>query len=278
MKNQEYQNQEYQNQEYQNQEVEEIKQNKESKKNKKKSIRMLILAALGLVAVSIVSIVYAWFFYTRQIDTFTWIKTPIRLEIGSGNNHSIVYLDMGSIDAENNTSADYVFCVYGEPVDLYSLQLAYTTNIAFNYDIYRAELSDGKSNGDKQVPFTYTDESGTHTEQFCYDPNSKPIIQAKSLDSMSSEEIKKHQSHRLSYGDDEGQNPIPEAKVQKNAQPLYWLANENNLNVLQPENIQTNTKTQNQYFCDYFVIHVSWQQGAVLNDKETDMVYLTASR
>lgn len=266
------------NQEYQNQEVEEVKKNTESKKHKKKSMRMLIFAALGLVAVSIVSIAYAWFFYTRQIDTFTWIKTPIRLEIGSGNNHSIVYLDMGSIDAENNTSADYVFCVYGEPVDLYSLQLAYTTNIAFNYDIYRAELSGEGSSGGTPVAFTYTDESGTHTEQFCYNSKSTPIIQAKSLDSMSSDEIKKHQSHRLSYGDDEGQNPIPETKVQNNAEPLYWLAKEDGLNVLQPKNIKTNTTTQNQYFCDYFVIHVSWEKESVINDKETDMVYLTASR
>ena len=268
-------------------EIEEIQEKNESKKKnkrnksanekkKKKSIRMLFLAVLGLIAVSAASVAYAWFFYKRQIETFTWIKTPIRLEIGSGNNHSIVYLDMGSIDADNETcSADYVFCVYGEPVDLYSLQLAYTTNIAFSYDIYRAEY---KSNGGGNVAFTYNDGTGEKTESFQYDDaKSQAVISAKPLNELNDEQRKKHQSHNLSYGDEEGKAPADNVYVQSNAEPLYWLANENNLNVLKPKNIKTNS-SGNQYFLDYFVIHVSWKKGTVINNKETDMVYLTVSR
>lgn len=110
------------------------------KKIKKKTVLLFTLAATGLILVGV--IVYAWFFYKRQLDTLTWIKTPIRLEIGSGNNHDIAYLDMGSIDADTQDhSMNYVFCVYGEPIDMYSLQLAYTTNIPFYYEVYRAKLS-----------------------------------------------------------------------------------------------------------------------------------------
>lgn len=249
------------------------------KKIKKKTVLLFTLAATGLILVGV--IVYAWFFYKRQLDTLTWIKTPIRLEIGSGNNHDIAYLDMGSIDADTpEHSMTYVFCVYGEPIDMYSLQLAYTTNIPFYYEVYRAKLSTSSqttSDNIVTVPFTYTDNSGEHTENFTYDKSSTPVISAMPLSKMDEAEIKKHQSHNLSYGDENGQNAVDSSKVQKNAEPLYWLASENNLDMLNPKN-----KGKNAFggdcFCDYFVLRVSWEPNTVSNDKETDMVYLTVSR
>lgn len=249
------------------------------KKIKKKTVLLFTLAATGLILVGV--IVYAWFFYKRQLDTLTWIKTPIRLEIGSGNNHDIAYLDMGSIDADTQGhSMNYVFCVYGEPIDMYSLQLAYTTNIPFYYEVYRAKLSTSSqttSDNIVTVPFTYTDNSGEHTENFTYDKSSTPVISAMPLSKMDEAEIKKHQSHNLSYGDENGQNAVDSSKVQKNAEPLYWLASENNLDMLNPKN-----KGKNAFggdcFCDYFVLRVYWDENTVSNDKETDMVYLTVSR
>lgn len=248
------------------------------KKNKKKKILLFTLAALGLIAVGIA--VYAWFFYKRQVETLTWIKTPIRLEIGSGNNHDIAYLDMGSIDAETEGNAvDYVFCVYGEPIDIYSLQLSYTTNIPFYYDIYRANLfkNNNSNSDDKEVNFTYNENGTEQTEKFTYKSTSTPIISAEPLSKMDETQIKAHQSHNLSYGDDKGENPVDSNKVQSNAEPLYWLASEKGLNVLNPINKGT-TDTGNGYFLDYFVIHVSWDKDTVINNKETDMVYLTVSR
>lgn len=247
-------------------------------KNKKKKILLLTLAVLGLIAVGIA--VYAWFFYKRQVETLTWIKTPIRLEIGSGNNHDIAYLDMGSIDADTKENAvDYVFCVYGEPIDIYSLQLSYTTNIPFYYNIYRANLSSSENSNtdDKIVDFTYNENGKEQTEEFTYKSKSTPIISAKPLNKMDETEVKAHQSHNLSYGDDKGENPVISSKVQSNAEPLYWLASENGLNVLNPINKGT-TATGNGFFLDYFVIHVFWDEGTVINNKETDMVYLTVSR
>ena len=251
------------------------------KKIKKKTVLLFTLAATGLILVGV--IVYAWFFYKRQLDTLTWIKTPIRLEIGSGNNHDIAYLDMGSIDADTQDhSMNYVFCVYGEPIDMYSLQLAYTTNIPFYYEVYRAKLSTSEqttSGNIVNVPFTYTDNSGEHTENFTYDNSKSPVISAKPLSKMTTEEITKHQSHDLSYGDENGQNAVESSKVQKNAEPLYWLASENNLDMLNPP-IENRGKNAfgGDCFCDYFVLHVYWDENTVSNDKETDMVYLTVSR
>ena len=247
--------------------------NKKNKKTKKlyiTSIITLILAVAALIGVTL-----AWFFNRRELDTLTWIKTPIRLDIGSGNNHDIAYLDLGSIDADTpDRTIERVFCVYGEPVDNYSLQLSYTTNIPFYYDIYRAEYDPEKGN----VNFTYTDKEGDHTENFSYDTSSTPVIQAKPLNVMTAEEITAHQSHTLSYGDENGLNPVASSKVQSNAEPLYWLASENGLNVMKPKNVQTNPTTGSACFCDYYVLKIHWAEGTVINDKETDMVYLTVSR
>ena len=249
--------------------------NKNKKNNKTRKMYISSVIALILALLALIGVTLSWFFYRRELDTLTWIKTPIRLDIGSGNNHDIAYLDLGAIDADTtNRTIERVFCVYGEPVDIYSLQLAYTTNIAFYYDVYRASYDPNNGN----VVFTYTDKDGDHTERFQCDTNSTPVIQAKPLGKMDGTEISAHQSHSLSYGDDKGLNPVDTSKVQSNAEPLYWLASENGLNVMKPENVQTNTTTKSAYFCDYYVLKIHWDEGTVINDKETDMVYLTVSR
>ena len=250
-------------------------QKMDSKKNNKvKKWYISSVIALILAATALIGVTFAWFFYRRELDTLTWIKTPIRLDIGSGNNHDIAYLDLGSIDADTpGRTIERVFCVYGEPVDIYSLQLAYTTNIAFYYDIYRADYDPVSGN----VVFTYTDENGDHTERFRYN-ESEQVIAAKPLDKMDADERAAHQSHTLSYGDDKGLNPVGSEKVQSNAEPLYWLAGENGLKVMKPQNIQNHEVTNSAYFCDYYVIKIHWDEETVINDKETDMVYLTVSR
>lgn len=233
------------------------------KKEKRRYITSII--ALIVTLVIFLAVTLAWFFRQRELDTLSWIKTPMVLNIGSGKNHDIAQLDMGSIDA---TKGDryYVFCVYGKPVDNYSLQLAYTTNIPFYYDVYRA---DDKQKG--SIHLTYNGEAFYYNE-------SDQVIAAKPLSILSDDEIKKHQRHNLSYGDEKGDNPIDKNKVQRNAEPLYWLAsNSNKVSLMKPENIMTDEK-QDKYFCDYYVIRVHWNNGEVSNNKETDMIYLSVGR
>ena len=114
---------------------------KSKKHNKARKLYISSVIALILALIALIGVTLSWFFYRRELDTLTWIKTPVRLDIRSGNNHDIAYLDLGSIDADTpDRTIERVFCVYGEPVDIYSLQLAYTTNIAFYYDIYSIHL------------------------------------------------------------------------------------------------------------------------------------------
>jgi hypothetical protein len=249
---------------------------KRNDSNRKKLIISVVVLIMAIIAVIFAT--YTWFLNQRKLTTATWIKTPIVLSIGSGKNHDIKYMDMGDIDVEDGTSKDYVICVYGTPVDNYSLQLAYTTNIAFHYDVYRA--SEATRTSDGAVESTYVDASGnTQTEYFTI-ADTTPVISGKNLNEIkkdASDSASAHQSHSLSYGDDEGENAISTEKVQSNAEPLYWLAEENGTNVLKPKNTGT-TADGTDYFLDYFIIRVSWDADEVSNDKETDIVYLTVSR
>ena len=233
------------------------------KKEKSRYITSIIAFIVTLVI--FLAVTFAWFFRQRELDTLSWIKTPMILNIGSGKNHDIAQLDMGSIDAAKGDRY-YVFCVYGKPVDNYSLQLAYTTNIPFYYDVYRA---DDKHKGSEHLTY--------NGEDFSYNVSDQ-VIEAKPLSILSDNDIKKHQRHSLSYGDEKGNNPVEVGKVQKNAEPLYWLAsNSNGVSLMKPENIMTDDNGD-KYFCDYYVIRVHWEEGKVSNNKETDIIYLSVGR
>lgn len=245
------------------------------KKTVHRSLYILSLCSVVVATIALISVTVSWLYNTREIDTVTWIKTPITLDIHSGNKHDIAYLDMGEIDVEGeNNYIDYVFSVYGEPIDIYSLQIAYTTNIAFFYDVYRAQA--GEKAGNTTVEFSFNDGTGEKTEVFSF-AETDNVISAKPLYKMTDAEIEDHQSHSLSYTYNDESGVTPVSKVHSNAEPLYWLANENGLNVMNPRNKSTSA-SGNPNFCDYYVIRVSWEEGKVTNNKETDMVYLTVSR
>ena len=235
----------------------------------KKQKRRLIMSGAALAISGLLLVVsYAWFYTQREMSTAAWIKAPVVLDIRAGNNQDIKYLDMGNIEVgETDGYKDYVFCVYGKPVDNYSLQLAYTTNIAFHYDVYRAKLVE---NGSGEVTF----ESPDNTATFNIVDNN-PVISGLSMNEIVArkESPAKYQSHALSYGDEKKENIVDKSKVQRNNEPLYFLAEENGVKVMKPRNI-----LQNNEFLDYYVIRVRWKAGEVHEDKETDIIYLTASR
>ena len=235
--------------------------------NKKKNRKLILSGAALVISALLLVVSYGWFYVQREMTTTAWIKAPIVLDIRAGNNKDIKYLDMGNIEVGEGTagSKDYVFCVYGKPVDNYSLQLAYTTNIAFHYDVYRADLVE---NGPGDVVFESPENKAT------FNKVGNPVISGLSMNEIkeNNESPTKYQSHALSYGDEKKESIVDKSKVQVNNEPLYFLAEENGVKVMRPRNIIGNE------FIDYYVIHVSWKAGEVHEDKETDIVYLTVSR
>lgn len=217
----------------------------------KVSIRRLIVPILAAVLmIAGAATAYAWFTNQRRLATITKVNSPSALVIGAGAKESSLNIDMGGIDVEDEAGKKgFVFCVYSdESVESYKLQLAHTTNIDFVYTIYSADEHISDPGGDR---VEYVDEGGnshfytkkgTALQGSYLNPNGK---------------IADNSLHDKSYGNYN--------KVQKNAEPLYWQTS----SVIQPTNNNLSG------FVDYYILEVSWNED-VINNKETDMIYLTA--
>lgn len=213
---------------------------------KGKGKRLLIAFAMTALIFAGSATAYAWFTYQRRLTTITKISAPTALVIGAGAKESSQNIDIGEINVEDEAGKkDFVFSIYSdESVGKYKLQLAHTTNINFTYTIFPALEQQGS--GDAE----YVDEDGT---AHYYSINGSAVSgNYLNLDG----EIADNSLHKESY--DSYKN------VQENAEPLYWQSNE-----IQPEN------NSGQGFVDYYILEISWNDD-VRNDKETDMVYLTA--
>ena len=159
---------------------------------------------------------------------------------------------MADIDVENGRYKDFVFGIGGADVQQYQIQLAHTTNIPFEYEIYRAkDVPEADKNNDTVV---YVSDEENKTFYYNIDGSK---ISGHYLNQQGSEILANSTLHEKSY-DSYG-------NVQKNAEALYWQSD--GLSVNDAENP----------FCDYFIIRVKWNDN-VQNNKETDMVYLTVQR
>lgn len=161
-------------------------------------------------------------------------------------------LEMADIDVENGSYKDFVFGIGGADVQQYQIQLAHTTNIPFEYEIYRAKSVSETEKSTEAVVYV-SDSDGT----FYYDKSGDSPISGKYLNRDGTEILANSTLHEKSY-DSYG-------NVQKNSKALYWQSD--GLSVNDAENP----------FCDYFIIRVKWNEN-VQNNKETDMVYLTVQR
>jgi hypothetical protein len=224
------------------------KQRRETAKKLIFSPRFMAYAASVLTLALIISAAsLAWFNYRRALQTMTEIHSPVELNIGAGNTDAISRLDLGDIDVENATEKSYVFCVYGIMQGKYVLQLAHTTNIPFTYAISHATAA---TKDDYDV--AYTAENGR-----TYYYKKTTAVAGEYLNMSGS--IAGDDYHETTYGE--------YSAVQKNAEPLYW----------QTGALDHSVADDNNRFVDYYILTISWDEGAK-NDKETDMVYLTAGR
>lgn len=217
-----------------------------------KSKKIQLIAAVSFTVVLIASIpIFAWFTLNRGIAATTKINAPTKLYITSGNKEASANINMADIDVEEMKDSkrvlqkDYVVGIAGKNVGTYKLQLAHTTNIPFTYEIYKA--SETTQNGDVMYV-------GEDKEKYYYNKGAK--VSGDYLN-LGQDNLADNTLHNKSYG--------TYSNVQKNAEPLYW----------QSENLKAGQADSDGEFCDYYIITVTWTESAK-NDKETDMVYLTA--
>ena len=220
------------------------------KLEKKKKLQLVIAVSISVVLLVALP-VYAWFTHKRSIALTTKINAPTQLYITAGNKESVANLEMADIDVENGSYKDFVFGIGGADVQQYQIQLAHTTNIHFEYEIYRAK---SVSETEKSEAVVYVSDEENKTFYYKIDGNK---ISGHYLNQQGSEILANSTLHEKSYD--------TYSNVQKNAEALYWQSD--GLSVNDAENP----------FCDYFIIRVKWNKN-VQNNKETDMVYLTVQR
>ena len=222
------------------------------RKMKKKKKRQLVIAVSLSVVLLVALPVYAWFTHKRSIALTTKINAPTQLYITAGNKESVANLEMADIDVENGSYKDFVFGIGGTDVQNYQIQLAHTTNIPFEYEIYRAKSVQKADKDDDTVVYVSNEVNKT----FYYNIDGDKIS-GNYLNQNGSEILANSTLHEKSYD--------TYSNVQKNAEALYWQSG------VLPANDNSNP------FCDYFIIRVKWNDK-VQNNKETDMVYLTVQR
>lgn len=229
-----------------------------------------VFLAIGLVLLAFVQIiipVFAWFSIMRMLASYAPISKPQSLYIGAGHreidevNHvflddhfeDIRYLYFNGIDVnEEADHYDYVFCIFGKAVSHYKLQLAYTTNNQFTYEIFPATESDVYS----ADAVAYT----THTappETYYYSAASLTPLAGDYLNdqTVDGELLADSSQHTATYG--------AYGILDKYAEPLYW----------QTTNAEAGHPRGD--FINYYILRVNLN-GKTANDRETDVICIAA--
>lgn len=219
--------------------------------------RQLMLALIVTCLLAVVMASLAWLNHVRSLQTATWIYVP---SLWIDNAHGTNTMNLGEIDVQNaeeytakgDPCRRYVFAVCSNSSkDKFRVQLAYTTNIPFTYTIYPAREND-PAGGDK----TYTITAADDTYNYYY---SSPLSPKQDV-------TMPLQNHDKTYGD--------YSYVHTNAEPKYWVSD---VQSLDPNTEDTGAVKVNEIptYARYFVLEISWS-STLVNNKETDMVYLMA--
>ena len=174
----------------------------------------------------------------------TKVNMPYAIKIGAGDTQSIQQMELSNIDVSGGAgSKDVVFCVYSDKEAEYYLQLAHTTNIGFQYTIYKASLDN------EQGTIDYLENKYTQSE----------TLAGSYLNKKSETRYATDAYHPQTYGS--------YGKVQTSAEPLYWRSKSQETLPAEPNS--------GEYCVNYYILHISWD-AEIQNNKETDMIYIMA--
>ncbi len=241
-----------------------------NKQEKSKKIQIVLATLFTIVSLAALPVA-AWFSHQRHIASVAKINSPATLAINSGEKEDIIYFQMSNIDVgtgENAGSKDFVFRVEGKDVTKYNLQIAHTTNNDFQYSLTRAHTVTGQSD---QTDVLYVKQNDT-------------AVYYRKDDPVSGKNVNDTNASGRIYGTDGYSLKSYDAgdERQAYAEPLYWQTDE-------PLFSKTGTgEGYNEWsendpdwnpdidFVNYYVLTVTWEAGKVSNNKETDLIYITA--
>lgn len=251
-----------------------------------KQKREFIAATTLTIALLSALPIYAWFSNHRILETITKIKEPGEIIIRAGKSDAtaedadpIVNFEMKEIDLEkileDGKAAQYVFSV--KPGDYnvkYDLLLAHTTNIPFTYSIYSASAVDTDNMSEEEISELTVYQPGDAVDATYYKKNGDALtLNPLNYDSGTyGRSIAKKNDDYYNNTYDEGDNP------EIYAVPVY----------LKTEVPQKHPENATDSY-DYYILEISWDSSAdtsnenfekwnmAVNNKETDMIYITAS-
>lgn len=221
----------------------------------------LVIAMVMTVALMVAVPTLAWFSYQKKVATMAKIDSPAKLSFKAGAGEDIINFKMSGIDIRDGSPQDFVFCVEGEDISRYNLQLAHTTNINFTYQIYRAKETESTAG------IQYVKSSDSEPIYYQKIGEAIPISAVNGTDdTFTTRKLGNTQYDKQSYENGEDR--------QRFAEPLYWQTN-TAITANSESKDYDELNTDESAFRNYFVLEVSWGSD-VTNDKETDMIYLTA--
>lgn len=227
-----------------------------------KIYRILTLVVVCLMLAAAIALpVYAWLVSESGLAAYAPVSSPEALYIGAGHTdldndefEDIRYMYFNGMDVTGETHyVDRVFCVYGKSVSGYRLQLAYTTNNQFTYEIYRATESstysatavEYETHGATPVTYYYSISGTALAGSYL----NKTVTGGETLATDA--------YHTDTYGS------YSRSNVSKYAEPIYWQTT-----AVEAGNIRGD-------FVNYYILRVHTDAKAA-NDRETDVICLAA--
>ena len=264
--------------------------------SRSKKIQASAAAVITLVLV-IGLPVFAWFTSERKTATVIKINAPTTIKIGAGNEEPVEMIDLSNINVqeyldENNqtliTEGTYVFCVTGKYLSKYDLQIARTTNIDFEYELYRVDSENYKDVISKGITAKPAAESGYEIAEYKSELDGNtyyyPYPTSNSSDKKQGNvtvkgvflNAKNNGGHTIGDGEEKidgsttfhAHNYENYGHVNQYAEPLYW----------QVKGLPVTGKVGDVGFVDYYVLKIKWAGKNLTNNKETDMLYITARK
>ena len=240
-------------------------------------IRLGVLFIVLVIAAARVIPVGAWFYVERKAAAVGKISAPVSIHLGAANTDNIIWMDMTGLDLSSGNASspddgtrykDYVFSIYGEDAHRFRIQLAYTTNNQFEYELYPAVLlssgAEAPSGNLGTVRYrTNPTDGSASVEQIYYIASGTSSIPFTKLNekTVSGEKLGKLTSDSDSVYYPKTYDTY--SYVNKYAMPVYMRSG-----VLEMPDMGRD-------FLYYFILRVIWTSGAE-NSKETDMIYISA--
>ncbi|MBO4216458.1 MAG: hypothetical protein J5940_00785 [Clostridia bacterium] len=251
-----------------------------AKKKTRMGIRLATLISAVVMLLSAFT-VWAWLYQGRRVAAIDEVSNPTSIYISAANKEDIRYIDLSGIDVSEGDHKDFVFCVRGDHVNNYRLQLAYTTNNQFSFSVYSAfEKDENPIPANATVVDYYTHTTSHALVQYYVTSGASPLSgiylnkKATASDGLKLAYLDEEalypdrNLHPDTYYTEKDENGVVSSAyglVDKFAEPIYW----------QSVPVTTHMDLQS-LFCDYYFLRIEWDPATAKNSKETDIIYIIA--